>query len=413
MTSFATEEYEIFDGAAKVLRTKQSGDVWQFRMWISEEGKYIRKTLKTTDLETAIDRAKKKYLETYSDVQTGRKIFGSTVDEMVNAYIDWKQQQVETGYITAGRLVTVRSQLKHFTRYKSGDLKLSELDRNSCYDYAMWRKRNKANTRDVTIRNEQATFNEMIRFACREGLIGHFDKLEFRKIKIDEKEEAKRRGIFELKEYDKLVRYMRRYCSKQECKDNNERLERLLVRDAILIASNTMLRVGELWNLKWGDILDVRDKVERDGETVQLVEIFVRAETSKVGRSRRVISRGGQYVERLRSRAKYTNADDWVFASVNGKAKISKQKWYFHWKNLMVGTGINYKQRNITWYSLRHFGITCRLRANVGHYEIAQIAGTSVSNIEKHYGHIDTSMLERAAMQSFKIDSKGELVTID
>ena len=32
MTSFATEEYEIFDGAAKVLRTTQSGDVWQFRM---------------------------------------------------------------------------------------------------------------------------------------------------------------------------------------------------------------------------------------------------------------------------------------------------------------------------------------------------------------------------------------------
>ena len=51
--SFYTAEHHICDGAAKLLRTKQSGDVWQMRVWISKEKKYVKKSLRTRDLETA------------------------------------------------------------------------------------------------------------------------------------------------------------------------------------------------------------------------------------------------------------------------------------------------------------------------------------------------------------------------
>lgn len=64
----------------------------------------------------------------------------------------------------------------------------------------------------------------------------------------------------------------------------------------------------------------------------------------------------------------------------------------------MMGIGLDYKKRNVTWYSLRHFGITCRLRAGVNHFELSKIAGTSIANIERHYGHVDEGMLRRAAM---------------
>jgi hypothetical protein len=37
--SFYTSEHDICDGAVKLLRTKQSGDVWQMRVWISKEKK--------------------------------------------------------------------------------------------------------------------------------------------------------------------------------------------------------------------------------------------------------------------------------------------------------------------------------------------------------------------------------------
>ena len=57
MTSkFYTEEHDICDGEVKLLRTKHSGKVWQMRCWISSEKKYVKKSLRTKDLEDAITR---------------------------------------------------------------------------------------------------------------------------------------------------------------------------------------------------------------------------------------------------------------------------------------------------------------------------------------------------------------------
>lgn len=38
--TYITERHDILDGEAIVLRTKQSKDVWQFRMRIRGEGAY-------------------------------------------------------------------------------------------------------------------------------------------------------------------------------------------------------------------------------------------------------------------------------------------------------------------------------------------------------------------------------------
>ena len=52
-SSFTTEYHDILGDKVKILRVKQSGGVWQFRMWIADEGKYLRKQLKTRDFEAA------------------------------------------------------------------------------------------------------------------------------------------------------------------------------------------------------------------------------------------------------------------------------------------------------------------------------------------------------------------------
>ena len=410
-SAFTSKEHDVLGGKAKILRVRQSGDVWQFRMWIADEGKYIRQSLRTRDYESAVERAEKIVFDTLGDIKSGRKIFGITLGELVDAYVRYRQIDVENSDITAGRLVTIKSQLKHFIAFKSAELKLAELERNSYYEYAAWRKKTHETVRNVTLRNEEATINHMMNFAYREGL-SHISKLNFRKLKVDMKEEVKRRGIFSLLEYDDLVRFMRTYSSKKECQNEQERLERLLVRDCVLIASNTMLRVGELWNLRWGDVININEEKDSRGQLVKLVTINVRAEISKTGRRRQIVSRGGEYFERLKRRAKYTKDSDYVFTSVNGKSRFTRQKWYLHWKALMNGIGIEHKKRNITWYSLRHFGITCRLRADVSVYDISEMAGTSVVNIQNHYGHIDTGMLKRAALKNFIVDKNGIVETI-
>jgi len=379
---------------------------------VTEEKKYIRRSLKTRDLATAKERAEKIVFETMSDISTGRKIFGITLDELVQQYLAWRQVDVDNGTITEGRHITIRSQMKHFLRYKSVDLKVSELDRNSYYDYASWRQQTHKGVRRVTIQNEQATINHMMKMGYRNGYT-HFDKFDFRPLNIKADEKNHRRDTFTLEEYDALVRFMRKYVSDKELKNEHERLERMLIRDCVLIASNTMLRVGELWNLKWADIESIKATRDDNGREVHLVTINVREETSKVRKNRRVISRGGEYFERLKSRAEYVKGDDFVFCGVGGDKKVSRQKWYLHWKNLMDGIGLDYKKRNVTWYSLRHFGITCRVRAKVTVLDIATVAGTSVNHIQNTYGHYDDDMLRSTALKNFTVEQDGEIAVRD
>ena len=119
MAQDLSQQHDILGGKALIFRTKASGEVWQYRMWVAEEKKYVRKSLRTRDLQTAIQRAETEYLQTYADIKSGKKIFGITLGELVNHYIGWREKDVRTGKITAGRLLTIKSQLKHLLSYKS------------------------------------------------------------------------------------------------------------------------------------------------------------------------------------------------------------------------------------------------------------------------------------------------------
>jgi integrase len=399
--SFYSEEHEIMGGRAKVLRTRQSGEVWQLRMWVSGEGKYLRESMKTTDLETAINRAETRYLQIYSDIKTGRKIFGITLGELVEAYIKKREEDVVAGLITQGRIGTLRAHLKHAVLYKGANTKVGHLDRHSLFDYVVQRRREQSDVRDITIKNEQASINAMLKFGYREGL-AHFDNFEFQKFRANEE----RRNTFEISEYDDLVRFMRKWSAE---KGVSEAIlsERLMIRDMVLSAANTMLRVGELWSLRWSDVLGYESHREDSGKKISLVRIKVRAETSKVRRSREITVRGGEYFKRLYDRAVFRETHHLVFHDGDGTNEFSKKKIYAYWEELMRGIGISHVERNITWYSLRHFGITCRLAAGASIFDVAKVAGSSSVNIDKHYGHFSQQMSRSMSLKSLIIHRDG------
>ena len=161
-----------------------------------------------------------------------------SLGELVTEFINWRAEDVDAGNIIKGRLVTIKSQCRHVLNFKSESLKINELDRHSFYDYEVWRKNNFIGTQSVTVKNEQATINQIIDYAYRKGY-AHFAKFEFRKTTI-KKDKIGRRSVFSLEEYDKLVRFLRSYSSKKQCADEALRNERLMIRDAVLIASNSM-----------------------------------------------------------------------------------------------------------------------------------------------------------------------------
>ncbi len=98
--TYKTERHDILDGEAIVLRTKQSKDVWQFRMRIRGEGAYYRESLRTKHLQTAIARAKNKWADITSMVIAGKKVFSITVADMVKLYLEHRQRHVELGLLS-------------------------------------------------------------------------------------------------------------------------------------------------------------------------------------------------------------------------------------------------------------------------------------------------------------------------
>ena len=402
--------HSVMDGTAQIFKVPQSGDVYQFRMYISTDKKHYRISLKTRDLESALSKARDKALELSAYVRNDIKIFGMTLDELISEYIDYRHNDVVNGDIVKERLGTIKSQLKNMANIKGGDIKLAELDRDCMFDYAQERKLQSPTVVDVTIRNEQATINAMIQYAYRKGNI-HFEKLNFKKIRI-RKDDIGVRDTFTLEEYDRLILAMRSYVAKKNCPDDDERFERLMIRDYVLISSNTYLRVGEARQLTWGDIDGYEIHTDENERNIQLILFTVRAETSKVRTTRKMFARGAEYFIRLKKRTEFTEPTHLLF-SLNGVVPLDARKWQKHWVNLMNDIGIhNHKERKLTWYSLRHFGITMRVKSGVNLIDLSKLAGTSVSHIENTYLKYSEAQSRTAALKNFRINADGALLEL-
>jgi hypothetical protein len=141
--------------------------------------------------------------------------------------------------------------------------------------------------------------------------------------------------------------------------------------------------------------------VDETGKNVCLVKLRIRKETTKVRNERTIIVRGGDYIKRLRSYSPFTEPHHLLFTNKTGTLKLGNKELYKHWDVIMRGIDIpDYRTRKLSYYSLRHFGITLRMDAGVPIADVAYIAGTSSTHIENHYRHIEDEMMIRGATRN-------------
>ena len=422
-----TDVTPILNGISYIYKCEASGDIWQFRMYIRTDKQHFRQSLRTRDFESAKARAVDKSMELSSMVRQDVKVFGVTLGELIKEYLDYRMNDVVIGDIVIGRHSAMKSQLNNLLRIKSGDTKLSELDRECLHDYYQTRKLENHLVTKVSIRNEQATINAMFKYAYRKSHIP-FEKLNFRKIKIL-KDEIGRRDTFTMDEYERLIKFMRKYVSKKECPDDEERLERLIIRDYVFISTNTCARVGEIRQLRNKDVLDFKTMKDSKGKDVHLVKVRIRAETSKVRYEREITTRGAEYFTRLSKNTLYKDANDFLF-TFNGNQDehdktITDRKWQKHWYALMDGIGLghngetmlnkdgdeieieSHRLRKLEWYSLRHLGIGFRVASGASLVDISKMTATSINHITETYLHYTDAMAESASIKNFSTGEDG------
>ena len=119
VNNWISEEHEMSDGDYKIIRTSQSGDVYQIHVWVSNEGKMYRRSLRTKHLETAKEKGKQEYIKIMSLVNNGKQVFSDDVTTVVNRFIQYRQSDVDTELRNIRndiRVTKSRILLKHLIR---------------------------------------------------------------------------------------------------------------------------------------------------------------------------------------------------------------------------------------------------------------------------------------------------------
>ena len=404
--------HDILGGIAHIYQVKQSGDVWQFRMWLSNERKHYRKSLRTKILSDALSKGEKLALELKVDMETGKQIFGITMQELFDLYIANREKDIGEGdgTITKGTWKTFPYKLKYGCEMLGWNTKVSFIKQGDLEDYRQ-RRTEQGHKSIQTILNEHSQLNAMWEMGYK---LGHstFRHVDFTKIKRRSKIE-KQRATFPDSQYKNLYRYMRTWASAKECEDKEELLKRQMVQDMILILANTGMRIGEARQLRWGHLSDEQTIVnkETDKKTF-LVYIHIPALITKTRQERSFFTAGREYFDRLYERQQFTNDTHLIF-SMDGKKTLSNKEWGSIWKELMEGIGIyNHYDEGLTWYSLRHFAITKKIASGVSIVDLSKIVGTAVGNIEKVYLDYDKDMSRTAALKTFKRNIDGSLSQI-
>jgi hypothetical protein len=98
-----SEITDIFDGHVRIFKTTNSGDVYQMRMYVQEEKRYIRKSLKTRDKQLASSLAQREFITYQSKILNGEKLFSLTANEMRERYLKYVQTLVDENQISIGR----------------------------------------------------------------------------------------------------------------------------------------------------------------------------------------------------------------------------------------------------------------------------------------------------------------------
>ena len=405
--TFSEDEILIYEEAVVYKR----GDIWQFRYWLEKERRYVRLSLKTKNVDIAIEKAKKHFVKIKSETNSGKTYYSKTTKDGVLMYLEYRKGHIDsrtTKSIVKGRYGTIRAHLEHWLDFIERDTKLKELDRDSCADYAKNRENPSATKKTAlsTIAGEQSTINSMMKWLHKKGEV-YIDGFDFESISIrNTTEENIRRASFT----DQEVRDFRVAVPKyiEEAKKDMTDLEnraRVLSGYYLLIASISGLRTGEQKQLRWKDIHFETHKVK--GEEIEMVKISVRKETSKVRKPREYYIRDMEYFHDLFNLTTPTHnkkpyADNFVF-SYNGINVVSQRAVTHHFKKILEAAKIDKGNRSLVPYSFRHYFITNRIKAGLSYKDVADMCGTSRNQIEKTYYHIDKEIMMTQALADYYI----------
>ena len=360
---------------------KRSG-VFYARIRLSASGRYVWRSLKTTDEQTAIRLGRRLLFQIEQRADQGlppkSKLFAAVIDD----YIRYRERDHRHGKTSAGMLRQI-IRVSKFWREYAGGMPIEVIDDKVMRAFVPWRrdyyskfkilpKNARLHPTDKTLQWDMMLGKAIIKWAHEQGVRGN-QSLPTATFTPKKK---RVRPAFEIPEYRRLWRTM--YKRINDAKDERTRRSRELLRDYVLVLANSGMRIGEANNLGIRDVIPFRDDKGRNN-----YRFIVRGKTGE----RDVILRSAvaRRIDKLLAERRGDDPNSFLFAMADG-SKVTTMIDQFNSalnEALILRNGFGEKY---SLYSLRHFYAVAALRNGIGVFEVARNMGTSVQMIQDYYG---------------------------
>ena len=407
-------------------RSDLGNDVWHFRANIDGVRGYIRRSTKETDLTLAKRTATNAYHTLMGQKAAGLRLGKKKVSEVVN---QWFEHLEQSGTKQTSRLNYMKSTWSRYMGGYFGNLYISTLTDEIVDGYWEYRKgfyvsgegkgRSELNDRRLgskttsskninprpkfgTLRAEASILNEFFKWCARDaqGYTAKPFKLSAKDATtMQERKLSNRRPTFTRNEWNTISTNLFNYA---HCKGTWtgkrvnawHRKRRQMFRVFVLLLASTGLRVGEARSLRWKNIIFRPDVVRQ----IDVLNVEVEATKSKVSESRTAVGFSeliSDVVKEWKSQTDYPDDNDLVFYSLDEDGCQKETDFAGNWKLFLEQQNAwkNNHGENRPLYSLRHLYATMRLEEGTEVYFLAKLMGTSVQQIERHYGHVATESL--------------------
>ena len=418
-STWVQNKTELFEGELVVFQRANSPN-WYMRVYIANESKHFQKSLRTKSQYDAIEKAKVEYKILQQKVAKEEKVFTISLGEAIEGWFENEVKRERRGVIKNSTFKRRTAYIKNqFAPHFGLETKVNDISDKQMVDYIDIRLRRLG--KKSTLRQEVAIIKGFYNtYLIKKGFV--FKIPEIPEFTGRYEDRAKRDDTFNLKEYEKLFKFLREWVKGKNVsftrtavkeygkKGNKEKVmnewerkmeihRRVLIRELVLISANTGLRLpSEILSLKWGDVRVKKEKFSgmfnADKEVEQLVAVIKVGSEMKTG-ARVVQGICGSYFKRLkdyfRNELGYEPKDsDYVFMEFFGRRKfnaLDRYALYRMWGELMRDCGLN--RIDFQLYHLRHFYITQSILNGVDLLLIAKNAGNSPNTIFQHYEHVE------------------------
>lgn len=332
-----------------ISKENLKGGVYYF-YYIGANGKKKKRSLRTTDYETALLKAGELQNNSSSLYPIRQSI--SLVE-----FREWVLSYVKNNH-NHGTYQLYETTFKYLIRFFGANKKILEI---KTIDIEMFKndrmKYVKPTTVNCYLRKINASFNLAIRFE----LINYNPAKKVTQLR----EVESQRKVFSENEFDKLVEVIT---------DNS-------FKNLVLFGKYTGCRVSELVNLQWNDISLNENHIE-----IRNKEKF----TTKTGKNRK-IPISGKLLEVIKQMEE-GKPNEFVFLQKHGKKFSKDRATRFTKRYLKIAKLPEY----LTFHCLRHTFITNLLRKGISIYIVKKLAGHADIKTTEIYAHLVTDDLKDA-----------------